>query len=520
MEGSLHVDAPHARLIHEVFEEQARRYPDAIAVTYKDRRLTYGELSKRSRQLAHHLVNQGARPECSIAICMERGLEMIVALLGILKSGAAYMPLDPSFPTDRLKYMLEDCKPLLLLTQECLLNELPCVAIGAIALDSDWSTILDSEKCEPTQRPASLTPRNLAYIIYTSGSTGTPKGVMVEHGSVTGFLAAVYEWFHFVPGLVWTQFHSIAFDFSVLEMWGALLSGAHLVIVPFVTSRFPRDVHILLSKEGVQVFGQTPNAFRRLIAVQVGYPYSLSLETIMLGGEALQVSSLRPWYESEASHNARITNLYGPTEITVAATAHSVQSTDADPHGGSVIGIALSNSTIFLLDEDRKHVKSEGVGEIKIGGAGVARGYLNRPALTAQRFVADPTDSNGGRLYRSGDLGLWRSDGALEYRGRNDSQVKVRGFRVELGDIESHLAAVEGVREGVVIVQHNSSDEVRLVAYLTLKDGSSLTSSGVKASLMQRLPVHMVPMDFVILPQLPLNTSGKIDRKSLLSTID
>lgn len=518
MEGSLHAANLGGRMIHEVFEEQARRYPDAIAVSYRGQRLTYSDLNRRSQQLAWHLIRRGARPECLIAIWVERGLEMVIGLLAILKAGAAYMPLDRSFPAERMRYMLEDCNPLLLLTQQHLLTEVPSTAIEPVVIDSicDMAAALNAD--ELTKLHVSLTARNIAYVIYTSGSTGMPKGVMVEHANVTGFLAALYDLLNLRPGLTWTQFHSVAFDFSVLEMWGALLSGAHLAIVPFVTSRFPRDVHLLLSNEGVQVFGQTPSAFRRLVGVDPGRPHSLSLQVIILGGEALQVSSLKPWYDSGSSDNVRVINLYGPTEITVAATGHPVRSTDTDPHGGSVIGAPLSNSTILLLTKDHETADAQGTGEIYIGGTGVARGYFNRPDLTAQRFIANPREPNGARLYRSGDLGLWRTDGELEYRGRNDSQVKIRGFRVELGDIESHLAAIEGVREGVVVLKEHSSDEAQLVAYLTLKDRVSLTPSALRASLTRRLPIHMVPLEFVILPQLPLNTSGKIDRKALLFT--
>lgn len=515
MVGSLRVGAAGTQLIHEIFEKQARLYPDAIAASYKGQRLTYRELSERSDQLARHLRSLGAGPERLVAICVERSLEMMVGLVGILKAGAAYVPLDPSYPTERLRYMLEDCKPALLLTQGHLSNALPAASIPTIALDSDWNAIAGTTDDEGNRGGSPVTPRNLAYVIYTSGSTGTPKGVMVEHGNVTGFLAAADEWFQFHPRQVWTLFHSFSFDFSVLELWGSLLSGAHLLIVPYATSRFPRDVHALLSNERVQVLNQTPSAFRQLISAHADSSDVLSLETIILGGEALQVSPLKPWFESQSSQIARITNMYGPTETTVFVTRHPVLPTDSDPHGGSVIGAALRNSKISILEENREPTATGQLGEINIGGAGVARGYLHRPDMTAQRFVADPTGLHGGRLYRSGDLGLWRTDGAIEYRGRNDSQVKVRGFRIELGDIESHLTAVEGVREGVVLVQGNASGEARLVAYLTLVEGSSITPLTLRSTLLRRLPVHMIPTDFLILSHLPLSANGKIDRKAL-----
>jgi amino acid adenylation domain-containing protein len=475
-------------------------------------------LSERSDQLARHLRSLGAGPERLVAICVERSVEMIVGLVSILKAGAAYVPLDSSYPTERLRYMLEDCKPALVLTQGHLRKALPTASIPTFALDTDWNVVVSTSEdgSEDTEIP--VTPRNLAYVIYTSGSTGAPKGVMVEHGNVTGFLAAADEWFQFEPGKVWSLFHSFSFDFSVLELWGALLSGAHLLIVPYATSRFPRDVHALLANEKVQVLNQTPSAFRQLSAVHSESPDALSLEIIILGGEALQVSALKPWYETRASEIARITNMYGPTETTVFVTYHPISPSETDPHGGSVIGTALRNSRICILEDDRGPAVVGRMGEINIGGAGVARGYLRRPDLTAQKFVADPADSGGGRLYRSGDLGILRADGTLEYRGRNDSQVKVRGFRIELGDIESHLTAVEGVREGIVVVQSNASGDGRLVAYLTVVDGVPITPLTLRATLLRRLPVHMVPTDFVILPHLPLSANGKIDRKALLTT--
>ncbi len=518
MEDLIRLGEAETCLIHQVFEKQARMSPDAIAASYKGQRLTYGELSERSDQLARHLRRLGAGPEHLVAICVERSLEMIVGLVGILKSGAAYVPLDSSYPTERLRYMLEDCKPTIVLTQGHLRKALPTAGNLTIALDSDWNAIVGASEDECEDAGIPVTSRNLAYVIYTSGSTGAPKGVMVEHGNVTGFLAAADEWFQFEPGKVWTLFHSFSFDFSVLELWGALLSGAHLVIVPYATSRFPRDVHALLANEKVQMLNQTPSAFLQLAAVHFESPDALSLETIILGGEALQVSALRPWYETEGNEIARITNMYGPTETTVFVTYHPVLRSDTDPHGGSVIGTALRNSRIGILEDDRRPAIVGQLGEINIGGVGVARGYLRRPDLTAQKFVADPADSGGGRLYRSGDLGLLRADGMLEYRGRNDSQVKVRGFRIELGDIESHLTAVEGVREGVVVVQSNASGEGRLVAYLTVLDGVPITPSTLRAALLRRLPVHMVPTDFVILTHLPLNANGKIDRKALSTT--
>lgn len=505
-----------AGLIHELFEQRARLCPDAIAVSYKGQQLTYQELGTRSSQLASYLRKHGTLPDDRIAICVERSLEMVIGLLGILKAGAAYVPLDSSYPPERLRYMIEDCKPVLLLTQGHLRAALPHTDVPILALDADWNAVESISRENSDEGLVQMTPANLAYVIYTSGSTGVPKGVMVEHRNVTQFLAAFHERVPIDPTSVWAQFHSFSFDVSVVEFWGALLSGARLIMVSYATSRFPRDLHTLLSTEAVSVLCQTPSAFRRLISAQADCNLPLFLDTVILAGEALQLSSLIPWYERAENHRTRIVNMYGPTEATVYATYQPVLSTDVQPHGGSVIGTALSNSRITILDENCEPVPTGVVGEIYIGGQGVARGYLNRPDLTAERFVADPAGSSGAQMYRSGDLGLWRADGTVEYRGRNDSQVKVRGFRIELGEVESHLVTLKGVHEAVAVVQQDSVGDTRLVAYLTANAGAALTASELRRTLLQRLPVHMVPTDFVILQQFPLNSSGKIDRKALL----
>ena len=504
-----------ALLIHEMFEERVGRYPEAIAVTFKGRSLTYHELSARSNQLARYLLRQGVGPESRVAICIERSLEMVIGVLGILKAGAAYVPLDPSYPAERLGYMLADCKPAALLTQDHLRSALPPVTVPRISLDSDWSMVEESSKADSGEFYVPVTSRNLAYVIYTSGSTGMPKGVMVEHANVTRFLSAVGAWFQFEPGCVWGLFHSFAFDVSVMELWGSLLSGGRLVVVSYATSRFPGDLYTLLSNEAVAVLCQTPSAFRRLIAAQATSSGPLSLKAVLLAGEALQLGSLVPWFEREPNRWARVVNLYGPTETTVYVTYHAVKPSDKELPGGSVIGVPLANSRISIFDEQRKEVSLGTVGEIYIGGLGVARGYFNRPELTAERFIADPTGIQGLRIYRSGDLGRWREDGTVEYRGRNDSQVKVRGFRIELGEIEHHLSEIVGVREGVVLALQDASGDAKLIAYVTQNEGSELTAQSLRGELLRRLPIYMVPSDYQILLQMPMNGSGKTDRKAL-----
>lgn len=515
MEHTSRAEIPSPHLVHEMFELRMKEHPDAIAVSYKGRQLSYRELNERSQQLARYLIRRGARCESRVAICVERSLEMVIGLLGILKAGAAYVPLDPSYPIERLRYIIEDCQADLLLTQEHLRATLPPVDIPKIELDADLDLINYISGTDSDEATVKLNPKNLAYVIYTSGSTGAPKGVMVEHGNVTQFLAAVNEWFHFRPGDTWALFHSFAFDVSVMELWGALASGGKLIVVSYATTRFPRDLHALLSAEAVSVLCQTPSAFRRLIAAQASCFEPLSLRTILLAGEALQVRSLKPWYERETNREVFIANMYGPTETTVYVTYQPVHFADEDSPGGSVIGVPLKNSRISIFDSRSEPIQAGAAGEIHIGGTGVARGYLNRPDLTAERFIADPKGVEGARMYRSGDLGSWQPDGKIEYRGRNDSQVKVRGFRIELGEIEHHLAAIDGIREAIVKVSEDSPGEARLVAYLTENEGAGLTTPVIRRELLRRLPVHMVPTDFIILPQMPLNGSGKIDRKAL-----
>ena len=513
------ISFPKGRLIHVSFEEQARTYGDSIAVSFKDRVLTYGSLNRRANQLAWYLREGGVGPDRPVAICFNRGLEMMIGLLAILKAGGAYVPMDPSYPRERLRYVLRDCNPLVLLTDRELGNKLKCCGIATIAIDAHWDDIgLRSEYDVPAS-VVGVRPENLAYIIYTSGSTGIPKGVMVEHRNVTRFLAMIDRQCDIEAGSRWASCHSYAFDFSVLEIWGALLSGACLVVVSYATSRFPKDLYALLLTENVAVLSQTPSAFRQLMTVPSRSRALLALRAVILGGEALRVKTLEPWFERDESRVADVINMYGPTETTVFVTCAAVKRHHVDPHGGSVIGTPFPHSRIYILDECREPVALGVVGEIHIGGTGVARGYLRRPELTAERFLADPfAPGEGSRMYCSGDLGRWRADGTLEYLGRNDSQVKVRGFRIELGDVESHLTACRGVKDAVVVVSPDQQAEARLVAYLTLEDGTHISGSEVRALLAQRLPIHMVPGEYVILPSLPLSANGKVDRNALAAS--
>ncbi|HEY0371666.1 MAG TPA: amino acid adenylation domain-containing protein, partial [Thermoanaerobaculia bacterium] len=434
-------------------------------------------------------------------------------LLGILKAGGAYVPLDPAYPADRLRYILDDSAPVALL--ECGGNASAFVTGPdgkAEALPPH--SIIDLATVRPSEeRPSvALTPNNLAYIIYTSGSTGMPKGVMVEHRNVARLFTATDNWFHFDHRDVWTMFHSYAFDFSVWEIWGALLYGGKLVVVPQDITRSPDEFYQLVCDSGTTILNQTPSAFRQFIAAQKDSSEQHRLRHVIFGGEALEVATLEPWFERNGDQSPQLVNMYGITETTVHVTYCPLDRTDV-ARGGSPIGSAIPDLTVYLLDAHREPVPVGVVGELYIGGAGVARGYLNRPELTAERFLANPFAE--GTMYKSGDLGRLLADGSIEFIGRNDAQVKIRGFRIELGEIEAKLAQCEGVREAVVIAREDVPGDQRLVAYVIWSAAATLPLSALRETLSLQLPEYMVPGAFVQLESLPLTTNGKLDRKAL-----
>ena len=508
---------PHEALIHELFEAQAVAQSDADAMVYEDQRLTYGELNARANQVAHYLLAQGVRPDDRVAICVERSLEMVVGLLGILKAGGGYVPLDPDYPAERLAYMLGDSAPVAMLTQVKLEERLPVHSVPTLRLDTDEAQrVLAAQPTHnPELRARGLTSRHLAYVIYTSGSTGTPKGVMVEHANVVRLFAATQDWFHFGDRDTWTLFHSFAFDFSVWELWGALLHGGRLVVVPYTINRSPRDFYELLCREGVTVLNQTPSAFRQLIAAQSSSAALHQLRYVVFGGEALEVATLRPWYQQMRNSGTQLINMYGITETTVHVTYRPLRVEDCE-RGASPIGRQIPDLRVYILDSRGEPVPLGVAGELYIGGAGVARGYLNRPELTAERFVADPfSGDKDARLYRTGDMGRWRPDGSIEYLGRNDFQVKLRGFRIELGEIEAQLQRCAGVREAVVLAREDRPGDKRLVAYVVAAEGAQPSVPALREALARTLAEYMVPGAFVLLDALPLTANGKLDRKAL-----
>ncbi|VVP72171.1 Tyrocidine synthase 3 [Pseudomonas fluorescens] len=504
---------PHS-CIHELFEAHVARSPEATAVVFEEHTLSYDELNARANRLAHRLMALGVRPEHRIVICVERSPAMVVALIAVLKAGGAYVPFDPENAKERLTFMLADTAPVLVLAD----------ATGRRVLGEALQDhlVLDPREvfAEADANPEvpGLTPGNLAYIIYTSGSTGQPKGVMVEHAQLVRLFDTTHSAFGFSSSDTWCLFHSFAFDFSVWELWGALRHGGKVVLVPQAITRAPEAFYRLIDEQGITVLNQTPSAFTALI--EHVKPSSDSLRYVIFGGEALQPSTLRDWYQGRDEFMPQLVNMYGITETTVHVTWYPVSSTDAE-HIDSVIGRCLPDLNLYLLDADGKPVPIGVVGEMYIGGAGVARGYLNRPGLTAERFLNDPfVGKAGARMYRSGDLARYLANGNLAFMGRNDDQVKIRGYRIELGEIAARLAKHPSVYQAVVVAQGRTDDK-RLVAYIVEHDtpvdaehGLALTQT-LRDYLSAGLPQYMVPSAYVRLDNLPLTANGKLDRKAL-----
>lgn len=508
--------APPTRCIHELFAEQAARTPDAVAVTFRDQRLTYRELNRRANLVAHYLQRRSVGPDSLVALYMDRSVEMVVAILGILKAGGAYLPIDLLYPRGRIEFMLDESQAAVLITQESLLDKLPDCDAEIVCLDRDWVSIAAGDGENP---PNCVTPDNLAYVIYTSGSTGRPKGVLITHGNVVRLFTETEAWFSFSSSDVWTLFHSYAFDFSVWEIWGALLYGGRLVVVPHLVSRSPRDFLDLLRREEVTVLNQTPSAFGQLIAADEETADSagpLSLRLVIFGGEALNPQMLQPWFDRHGDRSPQLVNMYGITETTVHVTYYPLSREDLQRQSRSPIGQRIPDLQIYILDAHGNPVPVGVPGELYVGGRGVARGYLNRRSLTEERFTANRFSSaKDAHLYRTGDLGRWLPDGSIEYLGRCDDQVKIRGFRIELGEIDAAIRANPAVRDVAVLVRGDTTADKRLAAYVVPDDPEATAVPGLRDFLTERLPSYMIPSAFVFLARLPLSANGKVDRKAL-----
>ena len=497
-------------LLHEWFEKQAETQPDAVAILDGSRSIRYGEVNAEANRMGRYLRTLGVGAEHRVAIHLERGAEMVIAVLAILKAGGVYVPIDPGYPGDRAAFMLADSLPDVVITQSSLRHAAAAAGIARVEIAADerpWTTYSSAN----LERAAGLTPASLAYIIYTSGSTGRPKGVMVEHANVARLFTATDEWFRFGPSDVWTLFHSLAFDFSVWEIFGALLFGGRLLVVDHDTARAPELFYELLCREGVTVLNQTPSAFRQLMSAEAASASRHVLRHVVFGGEALETAMLAPWFDRNDAARTTLINMYGITETTVHVTYRPVSPVDAQ-RGRSPIGQPIPDLRLYLLDRHLEPVPHGVTGELYVGGAGVARGYLNRPDLTAARFIADPFVPDA-RLYKTGDLARRLPEGELEFIGRNDTQVKIRGFRIELGEIEARIGEYPGVREVAVILREDAGDK-RLVAYYAAAN-DAVNAGDLRAHAAQRLPGYMVPAAFVRLDAMPLTRSGKLDRAAL-----
>ncbi|MFI9615415.1 amino acid adenylation domain-containing protein, partial [Streptomyces sp. NPDC052023] len=507
----------------ELFEEQVRRNPSAIAVACGDQRLSYAELDAQANRLARQLLAGGAGPERMVALALGRSVDTVVAVLAVLKSGAAYVPISPEYPAERVSLIVRDAAPVCLLADGASAPGLPALDVPVLTLDhpdtaadlagSDGGPIGDDE------RGGARDAAQAAYVIYTSGSTGVPKGVVTTHANVARLFRREDHWLDCGPSDAWAWFHSYAFDFSVWEIWGALLTGARVVVVPRDVSRSPGELLQLLARERVTILSQTPSAFDELLAAGADADADiwsrLALRRVVFGGEALSARAVSDL--NEVLPGCRAVNVYGPTETTVHATTGYVEPDGNVPS----IGRPVDGSRVFVLDAQLRPVLPGVTGELYVAGAGLGRGYLARPGLTASRFVANPFGEPGERMYRTGDLVRWRSDRRLEFMGRADGQVKLRGFRIELGEIESVLAEHPAVDRAVVALREDQPGDKRLVGYVIAEQGEELAEREfafarlLRDYLQRRLPDHMVPSAFAVLDAFPLNANGKLDRAAL-----
>jgi len=502
--NNTHASYPADKTIHELFAEQAARTPDKIAVTVGDERVTYRELDERANRLAHYLRRQGVGPNKLVALCLNKSPEMIVSLLAVLKAGGGYLPLDPGNPAERLQFVMEDSGAAHLITTAALAGKVPAAVPATVLIDEDSEAI----GLEPTTAPDSTAgPQDLAYCIYTSGSTGKPKGSLIEHRNVVRLMVNDKLQFNFSSADVWTMFHSYSFDFSVWEMYGALLYGGRLVIVPEQVSKDPALFLDLVINEKVTVLNQTPTAFYNFASLDQGQ--SLALRYVIFGGEALRPALLQEW---RAAHpQVKLINMYGITETTVHVTFKEID----DEHVAtdtSNIGVPIPTTTTYIFDDELRLLPVGVPGEICVGGGGVCRGYLGRDELTRRKFVANPYKPEE-KIYRSGDLGKLLPSGEMVYMGRSDDQVQIRGFRVEPGEVQSQLLTHPSITRAEVIAKTMHHGAVELVAYVVAADEVDVTE--LRTHVASALPHYMVPSAFVFIDQIPLTPNGKVDRRAL-----
>ncbi|MEG4594112.1 amino acid adenylation domain-containing protein [Microcoleus sp. F8_C2] len=495
---------PQDKCIHQLFEEQVERTPDAVALVFKGKQLTYRELNAQANQLAHYLQGLGIGAEVLVGICVERSLEMIVGLLGVLKAGGAYLPLDPEYPQERLQFMLQDAQVLVLLTQKQLIDQLPEYQGKLICLDTDWHLIAKSSQGNPF---ANTLATNLAYAIYTSGSTGQPKGVIVPHQAVNRLVLNT-NYINFHPSDVVAFASNFSFDAATFEICGALLNGASLAILTKDVLLFSGNFAAQIHSQKITVLFLTTALFNTLARV---VPSAFqSVRILLFGGEAVDPNWVRELLKSGSPQ--QLLHVYGPTENTTFTTWYIVE--DVPEEATTIpIGRPIANTQVYILDEYLQPVAVGVSGELYIGGDGLARGYLNRPELTDEKFIMNPFDSS--KLYKTGDLVRYLPDGNIEYLGRIDNQVKIRGFRIELGEIEAVLRQHPAILETVVVMQQDVSSHKHLVSYIVPKESRAISRSNLRRFLLEKLPDYMVPGVFIMLDALPLTPNGKVDRQAL-----
>ena len=494
--------------IHQMFERQALLHPEAIALTYEQTQLTYRQLNEKSNALASTLIEKGVMPEQLIAIVMPPSIESVISILAVLKSGAAYLPLEPDTPVDRLRYIIEDAKVKIVLIDPAHLNHWNNELLEVVAVDHQ--SLPSVAECNFS---ITSNPRNLAYVIYTSGSTGKPKGVQVEHAQVVRLFAATDELFDFTNTNVWTLFHSCSFDFSVWEIFGALFSGGSLVIIPYYVRRSFSELYRLLKESKVSVLSQTPSVFRQVMAIDSESNYKLTdLRYIIFGGEALDITMLAPWFEKYTDNEPHLINMYGITETTVHVTFKEIRREHLQGIN-NLIGKPLPDLNIFILNEAGNLLPAGFAGEMFVGGDGITRGYLNNPALTAEKFINHPFLPNE-KLYKTGDYGRWLQNGELQYCGRVDDQVKIRGYRIELNEISHCIRQFPEVAEVIVRVIYKPACGNSIIAWIIPNKGA-LTAETLKIFLREKIPAYMIPEDFVFIDECPITENGKIDYAAL-----
>lgn len=499
------------KYIHNFIEDVAQRNPNNTAVKCGEEEISYEELNSKANKIATFLKKNGVTPNTLVGVCLEKSVNMIVTLLGILKAGGAYVPIDPSYPEERINYIVNDSKVKIVVTTEKSSEKIAVSNINKVCLDLKIDKIA-KESAENVNNMTYEPKDELAYVIYTSGSTGNPKGVLVTHKNVVRLMLETQKWYGFNEKDIWTMYHSYAFDFSVWEIWGSLIFGGTLVVVPYELSRSFSKVYELLEKEKVTVFNQTPTAFKQIIRVEEEEGVrDLSLRYVIFGGEALNLKSLKKWFAAHDDKKTQLVNMYGITETTVHATYRPIYAKDVELNS-SLIGKPIEDLKLYILDEDQKPVGEGEIGEICISGPGLAKGYLNRKDITKERFIENPF-VEGERMYLSGDLGRYVENHDIEYMGRKDNQVKIRGFRIELGEIESVLLTHKNIKQAAVTtVEENNEKQIK--AFI-ITNGEEVTTKEIRKFVRTKLPVYMVPSLLEIVDEFPMTVNGKLDYHKL-----